>query len=307
MSQKVPDAFFILFPYFVKRDKKHMTNAKQKLILITAILALIGAIVWTYDYITKIETDHISESAVEEEKQSKKETEKEEAQESVLSEAVWSKYINDELGFSIDIPDKTHGQYSCEPKKIIQVPVKVFEDNENGIVYISQEYYYQSKYDSALRKYTGECKKIIYSLELFRNKYQEWRDSFLERPRGFNPRLGWAIMIKTARNEDELDKFIKENYGSGCYAKDKKLLGTDYEQPGVYDISIGGEGDSIETTLGTTSCVGAWIERYKVLYFPEENKVMSVILGQEPTFWNNPHTPPYQAYDEKMINSFRFE
>ena len=254
-----------------------MINTKQKLILIATILALIGIIVWTYDYITKIETNHISEPAAEEE-----------LQEGVLSEAIWSKYINDELGFSIDIPNKkVYGLYSCDPKKVIQVPVKVFEDNENGVVYISQEYYYNSKYDSELGRHVGECRKII------------------EQPSGLKPHLGWAIVIKTVKNEDELDKFIKENYGSGCCAKDKKSWKTDYQKLGAYayDIHVIGEGDTMGTTYGTTSCAKAWAGRHKVLYFPEENKVMSVMLGQEPTFWNNLH----QAYDPKMIDSFRFE
>ena len=267
-----------------------MINIKQKFILIATILALIGIIIWSYDYITKIETNHITEPAAEEEKQSEKETEKEtekeETQKSVLPEAIWSKYINDELGFSIDIPNKkVYGLYSCYPKKVIQVPVKVFEDNENGVVYISQEYYYNSKYDSELGRHVGECRKII------------------EQPSGLKPHLGWAIVIKTVKNEDELDKFIKENYGSGCCAEDKKLWETDYQQLGAYayDIHVRGEGDNRETTYGTTSCAKAWAGRHKVLYFPEENKVMSVMLGQEPTFWNNP------PYDEKMIDSFRFE
>jgi len=256
-----------------------MINTKQKFILIAAILALIGAIIWGYSYITKIETDNISEPVAEEEKQSVEE----ELQDDVWSEVIWSKYINDELGFSIDIPDKVYGSYYCEPKKVIQVPVKVFEDNENGVVYISQEYHYQSKFDSELRKHVGECKKIILS----KSNYS-----------------GWAIVIKTVENEDELDKFIKENYGSGCEAKDKKFWETDYNQSGVYDISVGGEGDNMKTNLGNTSCAGAWTIRYKVLYFPEKNKVMSVKLGQEPTFFNNSHTV---AYDERMISSFRFK
>ncbi|MCG2698996.1 hypothetical protein L6251_01095, partial [Candidatus Parcubacteria bacterium] len=94
-----------------------MINTKQKLILIAAILALIGVIVWSYDY--------------------PEPTEKEEFQEGVWPEATWSKYVNDELGFSIDVPDKIYGYYGCDPKKVIRVPVKVFEDNKNGIVYIS--------------------------------------------------------------------------------------------------------------------------------------------------------------------------
>ncbi len=278
---------------------------KNLFILIATILALIGVIIWSYDYMTKIEANHITEPVTEEEKQSEKETgietKKEELQEGVLPEVIWNKYINDELGFSIDIPNKkVYGLYSCDPKKVIQVPVKVFEDNENGVVYISQEYYYLSKYDNELHRHVGECKKIIYSLELLRNE---------KGPRGFKPRLGWAIVIKTVKNEDELDKFIKENYGSGCRAEDKKLWETDYQQLGAYayDIHIRGEGDNRETTLGTTSCAEAWTARHKVLYFPEENKVMSVKLGQESTFQTNPHLQPHQSYDQKMIDSFRFE
>jgi len=263
-----------------------MTNTKQKFILIATILVFIGVIIWSHNYMTKIETNHIPEPVAEEERESEIEIKKEELQDDVFSEVIWSKYVNDEFGFSIDIPDKVCGWYSCEPRKAIQVPVKIFEDNENGIVYISQEYYYISKFDSALRKHMGECKKTI------------------ERPKGLKPRLGWAIVIKTVENEDELDKFIKENYGSGCEAKDKKFWETDYNQSGVYNISIGGEGDNMKTNLGTTSCAGAWTTRHKVLYFPEENKVMSVKLGQEPTFFNNSHTA---AYDEKMIDSFKFE
>ena len=255
-----------------------MINTKQKLILIAAILTLIGVIVWSYDYITKVDVNHIPEPA-EKEKQSKKEPEKEELQEGVWPEATWSKYVNDELGFSIDVPDKVYGYYGCDPKKAIRVPVKVFEDDENGIVYISQEYYYKSEYDSELHKYVGECEKITNSLE-----------SFLG---------GWAISIRTVKNDEELDEFIKENYGPGCYAGDRKSWGQD----GVYEIRIGGW-DQWEN-LGTTDCPVNY--RYKVLYIPEKNKFMSVKLGQESTFHTDPDTPPYQSYDERMINSFRFE
>ena len=246
-----------------------MINTKQKLILIATILVLIGAIVWSYDY----------PKPTEKEEQSKKEPEKEEFQEGVWPEATWSKYVNDELGFSIDVPDKIYGYYGCDPKKVIRVPVKVFEDNKNGIVYISQEYYYISEYDNELRQYVGECEKTANSL-----------NSFLG---------GWAISIRTVKNDEELDDFIKANYGAGCYAGNRKS----WWQEGVYEITIGGW-DQWEN-LGTTDCPVNY--KYKVLYIPEKNKFMSVKLGQESTFQTDPGTPPYQSYDGRMIDSFRFE
>ena len=112
--------------------------------------------------------------------------------------------------------------------------------------------------------------------------------------------MGWAILIRSIKDEGELDKFIKEIYGSGCSAGNKQPW---EQQDGVYEISVSADG----TTLGDTTCPIDWMNRIKVLYAPEKNKLMSVILGQECTFSTNPYSKPYQCYDEEMINSFRFE
>lgn len=273
-----------------------MINTKQKFILIIAIsFFIIGGVVWGYDYVTKTEIDDIPEPVAEEEKQSEKEIEKEELQEGVLPEVIWSKYINDELGFSIDIPDKVYGCYRCDPKKAIQVPVKVFEDNENSLVYISQEYYYEAEHDSELHRYVGECKKITYSLEGLKNKKSilKWL------PKAF---LGWTILIGNVIDKNQLDNFIKENIGQGCFAESQN----NWEQDGVYEITIKGEDWWEEgINIGNTTCPIHFA--YKVLYLSEKNKVMAINLGQESTFATNPHTSRYQSYDEEMIDSFRFE
>lgn len=273
-----------------------MIKIKQKFILIAIIFAFVSGVVWTY-FIAEIEVNHTPEQT------------EEELVESIFPEIIWNKYVNHELAFSIEIPQEVDGIYKCDPKKRIQVPIKVFEDNENNIVYISQEYYYESKYghDSELHRYVGPCEKNTYSLELFRSELEEWKKSFSEYPSALKPFLGWAIIIGTVKNEEELDKFIKENYGSECDAGDKKFWEANYNQLGVYDISVGGESDNSETMMSTTSCIGAWTMRHKVLYFPEKNKVMAVNLGADCNFGTNPFSQPYQCYDERIIDSFRFE
>ena len=204
---------------------------------------------------------------------------------------IWNYYGNPQLGFSIQIPKEVNGLYKCPSKETIQVPVKVFEDNKNGVVYISQEYYYKAEWDSELREFIGPCEKITYSLELLRNETEEsYANMFF---------LGWAVLIKSVKDENELDEFIKQNYGSGCFAGDKKS----WEQDGVYEITIGGW-DEWED-LGTTDCPVNYI--YKVLYAPEKNKVMLVKLGQECTFRTNSYLVSYNCYDQEMINSFKFE
>lgn len=204
---------------------------------------------------------------------------------------IWNYYGNPQLGFSIQIPKEVDGFYKCPAKETIQVPVKVFEDNENGIVYVSQEYYYKTEWDSELQEFTGPCEKITYSLASLRSETKE--------DYAHKPFLGWAILIKDIRDESELDKFIKENYGSGCRSGDEKSWGQD----GVCEITVGGweEGMSLEDTPCPVNY------SYKILYAPEKNKVMSVKLGQECTFWSNPDSKSYQCYDEEMINSFKFE
>ncbi len=278
-------------------NKFTIIKGKWKFIFIVAILVFLIAGIIFSDFLTKKE---IIVSPTEKEKP------KEESPENVLPEVVWTKYISPNLGFSMDTPDKAHGNYRCHPRKIMEIPMMVFEDIENKVAYISQEYYYEAERDYELDKYIGLCEKITCSLESLKEKYE--KEVLMQGlPRIFGPFFGWVIIIKNIQNEDQLDKFIKENYGLGCRAGDKKFWRMYPYQEGVYDISVVGESDDGNTTLGTTSCQASWIGRNKLLYFPKKNKVMAVSLGSECTFQTNPESPPYQCYDEKMINSFRFE
>ncbi|MBU4368506.1 hypothetical protein KJ575_02210 [Patescibacteria group bacterium] len=197
---------------------------------------------------------------------------------------VWETYTNTELGFSIKYPQMVYGTYGCSPNKPFYVPLKAFEDNINGIVYITEEYYYDD-WDRESQTKTGPCEKNFYSIE----SLQE------------TPVSGWRILIEDIKSESELNKFVKGNYGKGCFVGEKEL----WKQEGVYEIRIEGEDWGPETNLGTTTCPLNYT--YKVLYAPEKNKVMSVDLGQECDFGTDHDSENYKCYDYEMIDSFRFK
>ncbi len=205
---------------------------------------------------------------------------------------VWETYTNSQLGFSIKYPQTVYGVYRCSPNKPFYVPLKVFEDNKNGIVYISEEYFYEAAYNGELNEYTGPCEKITYSLESLTK----------EKESNGNPFLVRVFVIKNVKNDTELNKFIKDNYGSGCLVGSKNPW---KQQNGVYEITIKGEDWDKGTDLGNTTC--PINSNTKVLYAPKKNKAMSVSLGQECGFGTDPNSQFYRCYDDKMINSFKFE
>lgn len=227
-------------------------------------------------------------------------------------EEKWETYISDELGFSIKYPRMVYGSIVCPSKKeMIWVPVRVFEDNKNGIVYITQEYYYETYWNPDLQEFTGPCKKIIYTQEMLQEEW--WKNVLWDEK---NPLLlktektylGWGILIKNIKNEEELNKFIKENYGSECFVKDKIPKNKiSWNQNKVYEIDIGGK-DNGEDGINP-NCPLHYA--YKVLYAPEKNKLVSIKLGQECTFATvtNPAkaSETYKCYDEEMIDSFEFK
>ena len=215
---------------------------------------------------------------------------KNEENEQVLNNVKWIDYNNTELGFSMKFPEEVFGLYKCSsPKKFI-VPLKVFEDNQNGVIYLTPEYYYRAEWNKESQEYVGPCEKITYSLPLLRNEIEERHIDKLS--------LGWAIAIKSIKEESEIDAFVKEVYGPGCSAGHK----TSWLQSGVYEISVSADG----TDLGNTTCLIGWMSSKKVLYSPEKGKLISVILGQECTFSTDYNEPKsYRCYDQEIINSFK--
>lgn len=198
----------------------------------------------------------------------------------------WNTYIDKQLGFSIEIPPEVYSLAYCDPSL---EPLRILEDNTNGSVYIFQNYHDIEK--------DGQCLKIIRSLDdLIKETGVAPFDSFPK------PAFGWEIIINNVKNDQDILKYIKQNFGSTCIISSKEL-----QQDGNYQIilmgSDGGKKDG--PWYGTCSLDFA----YKVIYSPQKNKMMSVQIGQECTFQNSdPATSSdYQCYDDDMINSFKFE
>jgi len=208
----------------------------------------------------------------------------------------WINYTNSQLGFSIKIPPESYGMYRCSPRKAISVPVKIFEDNANNAVYIAEEYYYAA--DNYGADNEGDCTKTMQSLELFKEAVEESKANGY-----FNqkPLFGWKIIVKDVKNETDILNFAKENFGSECIINLKLL-----KETGNYEIYLTGSGKKEESDPWWGSCYLNFA--YKIIYSPEKQKVMSVVLGQEGTFQTNPEDPStYQYYEDEMLKSFKFE
>ena len=261
-------------------------NVSYILIVVILIFMAIG-IILSYSLGGKEST------TISQEKDIKKETQKEEESAPVIPtppEEKWITYTSSELGFSIKYPEIVYGNsYKCGSEKPFYVPLKVFEDDKNGIVYIVKEYFYKGKYDEKLGKYIGPCEKITRSLK----SLQEGGRSG-----------GWAISTRNIKNENELNKFIKDSYSPGCFMESKNFW---QQQTGVYEIGFGGFKDAKGNPTGLDNAVCPVNYTYKILYIPEKNKAMSVKLGQECSFETDHNSKDYKCYDWEMINSFRFE
>lgn len=208
----------------------------------------------------------------------------------------WTSYTNSQLGFSVKIPLEVDSIYRCpDSRQAGNTPLVVFEDNENGSVYISQEYYYDANWSQSKQDFTGECNKISYSLEIL--KQEEKRQDLLGL--SSHPFLGWKIIINNPKDDSDIADFIKQNFGSTCVISSKTLAGD-----GIYNIKM--KGEDWNTVNGFGNCPINF--SYRVIYSPEKHKLMSVILGQECTFGTDPLIlSSYQCYDEEMIKSFKFE
>lgn len=216
----------------------------------------------------------------------------------VPSETVnWTNYTNKTLGFLIAIPEKVLGVDRCDADKKFLVPLKVFEDNTNRVVYFIPEYYY----DNVDNPKPGEssCVKKVYSLQLIKDELagKELEGKYISSPG--NPFLGIAIRLKNIKNDTELNKLIKDNYGLGCIAGEKILWN---QQKGVYEVMIAGADPNKGIGVSNPDCPVNYA--VKILYAPEKGKIMYVTLGQDARFYSNIEN---YFYDEDIIKSFRFE
>ena len=199
---------------------------------------------------------------------------------------IWDLYTNNKYGFSIKVPKKMFHSYGlmCEWKtdsyrpKTGLVPVKIFEDKS---IFITSEYFYELTGETVKdnKHYYSGCEKIINSIaNLKDNRYYQQQS--------------WELIIKDIYNDNELEKFIQERYGSGCQLGSK----ISSAQEGVYDIAIKKDGKDFEES----NCPINYITVLK--YYPEKNKVISWHRGQVYTFMGDGG-----EYDQEMVDSFKFK
>ncbi len=189
----------------------------------------------------------------------------------------WITYQNEEYGFEIEYPEKlTSNKYwTGLPEGLtesdILIASKMFVKNNN--FYLHQEYEYGFDWqngqfikieDICIPEYKGEV--------------------------GYG--LPWHIVVLDINNENELDKLIKQKYGTGCSYQEK------YETnfSGTYDVKIKGDGKD----LGSTECPINY--KYHLKYSSVYKKAAFWHTGQECILGLNFD----DCYDQKISDSFYF-
>jgi hypothetical protein len=210
----------------------------------------------------------------------------------VLNNVKWVDHNSIELGFSMRFPEEVLGLYKCDSPQKFTVPLMVFEDNERGVVYLVPEYYYEANWNRELLEFTGECKKVTYSLDTLENRTQSSVYYFSNKPM-----LGYAIFVRDIKSDADLNSLIKEVYGSSCNLGPKDKItenGVDY-----YRVSVKSSGIEGDCPMNYS---------YKILYSIIKNKALALVVGQGCTFSNEYEEPSlYQCYDQEIIDSFRLQ
>ena len=196
-------------------------------------------------------------------------------------------YVNEKLGFSIDIPTTAVNPYgackwvedetksSYRPKEAF-TPVTTFEDNDS--VYIAFEYSYElaGREETDGYSYFSKCEKKDNSLTLLKSDNRTWH-----------------IVTQTVKNDAELTTFIKEQFGSSCNLGEKKLSA----QAGVFDVAVKGDGLDMEFS----NCVLNYM--FVLKYSPEKQKVYTFDRGQSTAFFQLLDFS--KSYDDVMEESFK--
>jgi len=210
----------------------------------------------------------------------------------------WNVYTNERFGFTINVPKSYYAwDGACKEENGFynvteaEVPVVVFEDYE-GVLF--DRAYHAQTYAN---KYVAD-KSDLYGGSIVFNNCKIIPTNF----DNLNTEVNWwKFVFSDVKSDQDLEQFIKIYYGSSCSIGEKKLSA---QQSGVYDITIAGDG----LDLGETNCPVNYV--YKIKYYPAQNKIMSVKLGQEAKYFatdvDNINNTDLISYDDDMIDSFRF-
>ncbi len=204
-----------------------------------------------------------------------------------LVPAGWKSYSNADLKFSINYPKNVFVQQgSCEKitegseasyrPKPAAVPIKVFEDTDS--IFIAPEFIYELSKPKTLNNvtYFGTCQKKSNTLSGLKTTQKSWH-----------------ILAKTVPTKEDLETFVKTQFGAGCSVGTMTSTAANNK---VYDVKI--EGDGLE--MPETLCGVNYI--YVLKYVPEAKMVYTYNLGQAYSFSKDPGGSEY--YDEEMNQSF---
>jgi len=182
-------------------------------------------------------------------------------------------------GISFKYPKFITGLGCSSKSETFFVPTKIFEDAGGQRIYIVPEYYYSDDE-------TQTCRKHIASLDS------------LQKEGSHKPSQGWSITVNDIEKSD-VDIMIKSIYGAGCEMESE----TAWIKDGINEIKLNSYKDAQgnPTSLDRTVCPTNYV--YKILYSEEKKLAVSVILGQECTFWGDGYN---KCFDEQIVESLDF-
>lgn len=164
-----------------------------------------------------------------------------------ILDETWFLYTNDNLGFSIQIPQTSTIRKCKSETSPVEVSVMAYADNTSAYILNSQSY----NWETCAEKY---------------NNFSDIKTTH-----------HWKITPKTINNETELNQMIKEIYGQGCSLKSLEAS----QQDGVYDVKLNLSSlDAPEKE----SCRVNWASAFK--YYPDGKKAVQWNIGQDTNFWN---------------------
>jgi hypothetical protein len=208
----------------------------------------------------------------------------------IYDSEIWAEYTNDKLGISFMYPKKSQiTECTRDPQtslyQLSESSVGVGPIESSNTVYLSPIHHYDFG-DPQQVTVNGEgvtryatCEKVLHYLAYLQE---------LE----FGP---WQIKVRTVNDEDELLQFVQEQYASGCTIASQ--IESD-QQPGVFDIELN---TTSPDEPEESSCFINW--GHVIKYSPDQKKAVQWDLGQDASFFS----PSGTAYDQQIIDSFRFE
>lgn len=191
---------------------------------------------------------------------------KDDSSNSIAPKEGWKSYSSSKLGISFQYPEKTLNPDSSSNSKCTDkdgfTPIKVTEDTDKGAVYL-----------------TYGC---LDTLESLRNETVNATANIVIPHQITKPSYGWKIITKKIQNDSELNTFVKDLYGKGCYISERE----EQSPKGVYKLTIKGEDWEKEgIDLGNTTC--PWSEAYELLQATNSNTIVSINRDGEATFYSN--------------------